>query len=259
LFSDGLKDIDYLVGRAETLRLDVTALTDHDTVAGVRAMAAAGAAAGIRVLTGIEISAFDGQEVHILGYNVDLSGNSPLVGSLQRMREARRERMRRIVANLNGMGFPMTFDEVCARARCSASRSHIAAVMVDKGYVDSVQRAVDLYLGIGRPAFVDFFVLPPAEAVSLVRGSGGVPVLAHPGRMTLAKTEFPGFIARLKDAGLMGIESAYPAHSKEQTKFFRAQARTFGLINTAGSDFHGVEKVLFSYELEKETVRALGL
>jgi len=257
--SDGFRTPTELAARAARLRLDAVSLTDHDTVGGVAEMTAAGAKEGIRVLPGIELSAYGDIEIHILGYNMDLSGGGYFCAKIKEFGQARIQRMRKIIENLNGLGFPLTFEEVAAFAVTSVSRAHIAMLMAQKGYVPSAQDAMDLYLAEGRPAYVAFYRLPPEEAIAAVIKGGGVPVLAHPGRLHMHQTEIISLLNGLRGAGLMGIESGYFAHSKSQVRFFRAEARRLGLINTKGSDFHLHEKLPMDYALDKEAAKVLGI
>jgi len=257
--SDGFRTPSELAVRAAKLKLDAVALTDHDTASGVAEMAEAGKNVGVQVLPGIELSAYSDTEIHILGYNMDLSPNGYFCAKIKEFGQARIERMRKIIENLRGMGFLLDFEEVAAFAVTSVSRAHIAMLMARKGYVPSAQDAMELYLAEGRPAYVAFYRLPPEEAIATVLKGGGVPVLAHPGRLHMRQTEISLLLNGLRDAGLAGIESGYFAHANSQVRFFRSEARRLGLINTKGSDFHLNEKQPMDYIIDKKTAEVLGI
>jgi hypothetical protein len=121
-------------------------------------------------------------------------------------------------------------------------RPHIAQVLLRKGYVKSVADAFDRYLAEGGPAYVPRALPSPKEAIALIRRIGGIPVLAHPVYTARLKEPFEHVCATLKSLGLMGVESIYSSHSRQQTDRFRSVAREHQLLVTGGSDFHGDSK-----------------
>ncbi len=213
-------------------------ITDHDTVAGV-AEAKASAAGRIRVVPGVEINTEaqvdeEWREVHVLGYLVDVASPA-LQDELQRLRVARLERARRIVDKLATLNLAVSF----ARVREIAGggplgRPHIAQAMVEAGLAGSVLQAFQLYLGLGKPAYVERYKLSPEDAVRLIHAAGGVAVLAHPGLIG-----DDAIIAPLVAVGLDGLEARYPEHGRREAKRYAALARRHELVVTGGSDAHG--------------------
>jgi 3',5'-nucleoside bisphosphate phosphatase len=237
--SDGLFPPGEVVRIAKEAGLRAIAITDHDTVGGVAHARAAAANFGIELVPGVEISTLaEGQDVHVLGYFVDTEQKWFLqrLQSLQYMRE---ERNRQIIEKLNKMGIAITWEEVQAKKRDASpernvGRPHIAEVLVDKGVVHSMDEAFDRYLGKDGAAYVTTKRMTPFEAIDLIKEAGGVPVLAHPGLY-----ENDALVEEIIAHGLVGLEVYHPDHDRERTERYRLMAERYGLIVTAGSDFHG--------------------
>lgn len=214
------------------------AVTDHDTLAGVAEAVAAGRAAGVRVVPGVELSVrAPSGSMHLLGYFGDASPE-PLAGTLAGLRELRRERARRMVALLDGLGAPISFDEVAARAGGAIGRPHLADALVTAGHVADRQEAFERYLADGGPAWVPHEGLEPREAIRLVADSGGAAALAHPATLRMAPRELGAFVHRLAGWGLRGVEVHRPEHAPERRDQLTGIARRLGLVATGGSDFH---------------------
>lgn len=234
--SDGLLAPIDLVDAAHAAGLAAIALTDHDTTAGIAAATVAGERVGLKVIPGVELSArYLRHEAHILGYFIDPASQA-LQHELSRYREVRLARMERMVEKLATIGKPVDLARVREIAGAGAvGRPHLAAAMVEAGYVDGMRMAFDRYLGHGRPAYVPKPDLAPAEAIAVIRAAGGVPVLAHP----FSTGDPAGVLPGLRDLGLMGMEVWYGEYSPEQRGELHALATGLGLIPTGGSDFHG--------------------
>jgi predicted metal-dependent phosphoesterase TrpH len=232
--SDGAASPAELAQRASAAGLVAIALTDHDTIDGVAAARAAGVAAGVDVIAGIELSANEGdQEVHLLGLH--LSDVGPIASMLDELRLSRRRRAHAIVEVLRAAGVPVTLDAVLAEAGTGAvGRPHVARALIAGGWVRDQREAFDRYLGAGRPANVAKQRLSVAEAIQMVHAAGGVAVFAHPGRDgTRARLE------ALQSAGLDGVEVRHPSHSAEDVARLGALADHLGLLPSGGSDWHG--------------------
>lgn len=215
--------------------LDLLAITDHDTTAGI---APARLAAGGRlvILPGIELSAEDGgDDVHMLGYDFDPE-DAGLQAALADFRARRDARAREMVERLNSLGVPVAWERVEALAAGgSVGRPHVARAMAETGVVETVREAFDLYLHNGGPAYVARQRLSPEEAIALIHRAGGAAVLAHPGLLA----DWRAMIERLAPARLDGVEVAHPKNNADVRLELRGLAARFGLIMTGGSDFHG--------------------
>jgi predicted metal-dependent phosphoesterase TrpH len=195
---------------------------------------------------GVEISTIsEREEIHLLGYFVDLD-NPELQALLARTREARWERAQKMLARLAQLGLPIEWQRVVEVAGGSGSigRPHVAATLLEAGYVSSWDEAFELWIGRDRPAYVERYKLSPEEAIQLVRRSGGLPVLAHPyiyNRKGECKAglELSRWLPRLREAGLEGIEVYYPNYPRRVCQRLLALAIRHDLLITGGSDFHG--------------------
>ena len=242
--SDGSLSPKKLVTEAKAAALRAIALTDHDTTEGVDEALAAGAAMGLEVIPGIEISAdhYPGS-MHILGLFID-HHHSGLDEQLQILKQARADRNPQIIAKLQKFGLAITMAEVLAVAGGGqVGRPHIAQILVNKGYVASFQEAFDRYLGNHAPAYVNKFRFSPQKAIAMITAAGGVAALAHP--FTLEYTSsghLKTILQQLRDWGLTAIEVFYPEHSLERQESYKKLARELGLLMTGGSDYHGVIK-----------------
>lgn len=229
----------------------VFSVTDHDTLS---AYGRFDAPAAVRVVTGIEINTtWNDVEVHVLGYRLPL-GDSPLREVLERNRAARRTRVGRIVQQLRDAGHDITLEHVHAEARHGASlgRPHVGKALIRLGIAPDIETAFRSFLRRGGPGYVPSTHITPHEAVEVILQSGGVPVLAHPGRL-----KDYGIIGELAERGLRGLEVFYPTHEPMQTQYFRDQARRYGLVMTAGSDFHDIRyhKRGVGFEVEEADIR----
>ena len=237
--SDGSHDPSALVEIAAARGVGILAVTDHDTMAGVAEAIAAGNAAGVRVIPGIELSIkVPHGSMHLLGYFNDPAPD-PLSGLIAGFGETRTERARDMVDRLNGMGVAVDWDDVLAGAAgAPLGRPHIAEALVRAGHVSDRKEAFDRFLGDGRPAYVGSDGLGVEEGIQLVIDSGGAAVLAHPETLKLDDAHLDPFVGRLKQVGLAGIEVHRPEHTADQFARFRALARKYTLIASGGSDYH---------------------
>lgn len=241
--SDGSFTPEELVCLAKQQGVTTLAVTDHDTIAGLPQALAEGERAGVEIIPGIEISCLYGMaELHILGYFI--SPDDPhLAPALIQYQASREERNPRIVQRLQDLGCDVTYAEIKAAAgSATVGRPHIAQALVRKGYVASIAEAFDRYLADGAPAYIPRLLPSPAEAIGLIRKTGGIPVLAHPAYTSRLKEPFEQVCATLKGFGLLGIEALYSSHSRQQTDRYRSISQNQGLLVTGGSDFHGETK-----------------
>ncbi len=242
--SDGTDSPADVVAGAARAGLGAMALTDHDTLEGLDEAAAAANTHGIRLIPGVELSCqWDGGAMHLVVLFLE-SAEGPLQDRLAGLRAARDVRNARMVELLAGMGIDITLDEVTEEAGSgTVGRPHVAAVMIRKNVVPDIPSAFDRYLAAGRPAYVGRERLTPAEAISLARASGGVPVLAHP--LTLGRTldsELRTAFRDLAEIGLIGVEVEVATYDPVDRKALRRIALDVGLLPSGGSDYHGAYK-----------------
>jgi len=232
--SDGARAPADVVKAGKAAGLAALALTDHDTLAGVADAREAGTQLGMRVVTGVELSAVEGDvETHILGLH--LSDLAELEHRLVGLREMRVNRAARIVERLNALGIAVTFESVLQHAAGGAvGRPHVARALIAGGWATDFREAFERYLGNGKTAFVAKDKLPMSEAIGLIHRAGGLAILAHPGSLATRER-----VAALAAAGLDGLEILHPSHSFEDAQRLDALATEFDLVRSGGSDWHG--------------------
>ena len=271
LASDGTdrpRDLPRLAAAAEPAPgLATLALTDHDTLDGLDAAAEAAAELGLRFLPGIELSVDPGPvtrsaeaagraTLHLLGYGVDRS-DAGLQALCRGLREARNQRTPAILERLAAQGVRVSEEDVRRAAHADGredpviGRAHIAAALVERGYVRSVHQAFRTYLGSGGSAFVRRDALPPEAAVEAVHQAGGLVALAHPVQLRLPPDELEHTVAVLADLGLDALEVVHPDHTAADVERLQRFADRLGLLPTGGSDYHGSAK---SHRLNQQQV-----
>jgi predicted metal-dependent phosphoesterase TrpH len=240
--SDGDLSPVELIAAAASRGLSAIALTDHDTIKGLKSAEETAAAYSIRFIPGIELEiAWPASmgDFHLLG--LGLTRPSPAfltaVDSLAQSREARN---REILKRLHAQGIHADYEEVRAfSGGGSIGRPHFASLLVSRGLVKNHEQAFTRYLGRGKPLFVPKRALTFDQAAALIKESGGIAVLAHPMSLYIAWGRLPGFIQGLKDRGLDGLEAWHPTAKPRSCKRLEALGRSLGLCVTEGSDFHG--------------------
>ncbi|MEU5256868.1 PHP domain-containing protein [Streptomyces longwoodensis] len=243
--SDGTDSPAELVRNASAAGLDVVALTDHDTTRG-HAEAIAALPAGLTLVTGAELSCrLDGVSMHLLAYLFDPE-ESALLAERELVRDDRVPRARGMVAKLNELGVPVTWEQVARIAGDgSVGRPHAASALVELGVVPTVSDAfTEEWLADGGRAYVAKHETDPFEAVRLVKGAGGVAVFAHPGASKRGRTVPESAIAELAAAGLDGIEVDHLDHDADTRARLRGLAADLGLLVTGSSDYHGSRKTV---------------
>ncbi len=243
--SDGtLSPVD-LVTHAWHAGVPGLALTDHDTLAGIARARARAAELGLAFVSGVELSTGRAPlpDVHILAYCVESQHNQPLLQACDEMRAARRERAAEMVRQLEAAGAVITLESVLAHAgQAPVGRPHVARALVQAGCATGIKDAFQRWLVPGAPGYAPKQQPDPVDAVRLVRASGGVPVLAHPGTLHLSEAELERFLRQLLEAGLAGIEGYWARHDPATVHTCERLASRLGLVVTGGSDFHGENK-----------------
>ena len=244
VYSDGTDTPGELVRKAKEAGLCAVALTDHDSFAGLGEFRVSGGKYGVETVDGIEISTQMGEvEAHVLGYCLDFQ--NPLMDAfLASQEESRREKNAKTLLRLRELGFDITESDF-SDSKGTITRGSIAGVMHKKGYIGVRQEAFDKYLGEGRPAFIDRVRIEAGDAVMLILGCGGIPVLAHPYLYAIDDDTLAAEVKRLATLGLRGIEALYPeGHTEGREALCRFLAERYGLLITGGSDYHGDNKTV---------------
>ncbi|WIY83768.1 PHP domain-containing protein [Propionimicrobium sp. PCR01-08-3] len=259
--SDGTDSPTRLVLNAQRAGLDVVALTDHDTLAGLDEAREAGRRIGVRVVPGVELSArLHGGDVHLLGYG-PRRDNEEFNAELNRLRSGRRDRLPKMLAKLADLGMPLTVEDVRAQvkdAETSLGRPHVADAMVAKGYVANRDEAFAKYLDSSAPAYVSRPTIELAAGIDLLHRAGAAAVIAHPGIRGMDDYLTGDDVKQMAiEHGLDGIEVDYPLHDAETRELYHRLGERLGLVRTGSSDYHGAGKI--DHDLGCETTRESAL
>ncbi|MBE7028989.1 MAG: PHP domain-containing protein [Ruminococcaceae bacterium] len=237
--SDGSFTPKEIIAHADEIGLYAVALTDHDNIDGILEAKKEALKRDIIFIPGIEISCDFSSELHIVGLNIDCESEK-LVNLTNKFKEDRKKRNINTIKRLNDAGIDINLEEAKKYSTGNAlGRAHIAKVMVDKGYASSVKDAFKKYLGKGKVGYSNEFRISYKDAISVIKESGGVAILAHCHYLNMNEDEFIEFIKELKSYGLNGLEGYYTEYTKEQSDFYISVCKKLDLIISGGSDFHG--------------------
>ncbi len=237
--SDGSDSPEALARLGRKRGVTVMALTDHDTMSGVKPFLAMSRKLGIRALSGVEISAEYPRTLHILGYNCD-PDDKDFQDVLSTIQKHRDERNLAILERLNTLGIDITLEDVQKEAGPGViGRPHFAYAMIRRGIVHDMQTAFTEYLGRAGKAYVRKVSLSPGETIRAIDRAGGVSVLAHPIQTCPDIRKLAEVVRWLKSMGLWGIECYSGHHNQDQVDTYKSLAAAYGLEITAGSDYHG--------------------
>jgi predicted metal-dependent phosphoesterase TrpH len=256
--SDGDLPPAHVVALAAAAGVELLALSDHDTVAGVDEAIEAARSHGIALVPAVEISAPDGAhpDIHVLGYGID-HHDPALLERLEAYRADRDGRADRMIANLRELGWELDESHIEKRTAQGkpVGRPHIAAAvfahpenqdrLADEGHEDPPSVLVD-YLIEGAPAFAGRTLPSVEEAIGVIHAAGGVAVWAHPFWDLDRIDEALATLNAFADAGLDGVEAFYATHGEEETHVLYDAATSRGLLTTGSADFHGPEHERFN-------------
>ena len=253
-YSDGTLSPEELMDWAVSQQLDQIALTDHDGIGGIPEAREAAMKRGIDFIPGIEFSAEDedGSTMHILGYHID-GENKELNQAIFEIRENRRERNDRLFQGLKEMGYPLEWEDFDKKGdRNYLGKPDFARAMLKKGYIREFREAFEPGKLLGSPEIrkIRKKKIKAREAIRLILDAGGIPVLAHPMKVSGLKTgetvetqeymeALEKLVIKLKSYGLKGLECLYPEHTPEETEALIGIAEKYKLHITSGSDYHG--------------------
>jgi 3',5'-nucleoside bisphosphate phosphatase len=238
--SDGALAPAAVAARAKAGGVDVWALTDHDEIDGIPEARAAAKALGMTYVTGVEISVtWAARTVHIVGLHFDET-NQDLVHGLANTRSGRERRAHEMAAQLAQVGIPNAFEGALKHVGNPdlISRTHFARYIIEIGICKDVAEVFGNYLIEGKPGFIPHRWATLKDAVSWIRGAGGIAVVAHPGRYDFSDLEQDVFFTEFKRWGGTGVEVVTGSHTEEEYSRFAAVAKNYGLLASRGSDFH---------------------
>lgn len=243
VFSDGTYTPAQLIAEAERIGLSAVALTDHNTVAGLPDFVTAGEGSSVKAVPGCEFSTdYNGVELHILGLWIRPEHYQTVTELLEKAQREKEESNRNLVAALNAAGYAIDYEKVAARSQGSVNRAHIAAELMEAGYISSIQEAFQSLLTKKRGFYKPPQRIGAFDCIRFIKSIGAKAVLAHPFLNLKEESALRSFLPEAVEAGLDGMEVAYSKFTPVQTALAQQIASDFGLAFSGGSDFHGVNK-----------------
>lgn len=236
--SDGLLPAGEMVRLAAEKGMGLIAITDHDSIGGVSDALSESKQHGLTIISGIELSAGQGEEIHLLGYGFN-PDSSELRVFLDGQLAHRQDRMLAILTRLRAMGIEIDPEEIRSRGTRFLGRMNLADAMVRHGVVQSTAEAFARYLDVGRPAYVPRVRVGVSEGIEVLCAMGAVVSLAHPGRLRMTLHSLRMVLPEWIEAGLCGLEAYHSSHSEAVCRQLDQLARRNGLLVTGGSDCHG--------------------
>jgi len=223
------------------LHLEALAISDHDTLAGYDRALPRAREKGLDLVCGIELSTkFHGKTVHLLGYFLQEPPTDGFRAWLAEMQATRRDRNLRMAERLRSLGIDVRIEEVERKGRSLAGRPHFAKLMLEKGYVSTIQQAFDDYLDESAKGYVDRQEPDMKLAIERIAAASGISSIEHPVRMGYRDpVKMRALVAELRDAGLTALEVYHSDHRPADVAQYLELAREFDLGVTGGSDFHG--------------------
>lgn len=241
-FSDGTDSPRQLIEQARALGLKAIALCDHNTVAGLPSFVEAAQGSGVEAVPGCEFSTdYQGTELHILGLFLRPE-HYPVVSQLLEDAQRRKEESSRaLVAALKEAGYALDYEKICRRSSGQINRAHVAAELMEQGYVSSIQEAFKDLLTKRRGFYHPPERIGAYDCIRFIKSLGAVAVLAHP-FLNLEAQQLRQFLPQAVEAGLDGMEVYYAKYKPETTRIAVEMAREFSLLPSGGSDYHGENK-----------------
>lgn len=261
LYSDGLLSPEDIVDIALKKKLSSISITDHDTLNSQYIIKYT--FENLDIIPGVELSSkYKNREIHILGYYIDIYDEN-LKSCVNILKNSRLKRLEEIIYRLNKQDVHINIEDFNKYNESSVGRGHVAKILVDKGYSRNYKDAFITYLLEGKCAYVERYKFEYKETIDIIRKSGGIAVLSHPGKF-YNYMEIEQLVKDLKFYGLQGIEVYHPSHSSYQINTFYNLAKKYKLFITGGSDCHGAkgenkDLLLGNYGIDEKLVNKLKL
>lgn len=255
-YSDGTFSPAEILAEAEQLGLSSVALTDHNTVAGLPEFLSAAQDSSVEAIPGVEISTAYGEtELHIVGLFLPADSFDQITALLEEFNRKKETSNLLLIQNLNRAGYILNYEEICRNhSQGTVNRAVIAAAMLEKGYISSINEAFKGPLSKKGGYYIPPERLSAFDAIAFLRSLGAVPVLAHPFLNLKTEPELRRFLEEAIPHGLAAMETMYSSYSPETESMARRIAREFGLKESGGSDFHGQTKPHISLGFGKGTL-----
>ena len=241
--SDGSFTPEELILEAKRVGLSEIAITDHDSISGIKKAAPIAAECDIELIPGVELSTdYNGKEVHVVGLFIDIE-NKYFLRKIKEFKENRDNRNAIMVENLQKEGFSITMEDLMAEnPDCVITRANIARFLYEHGMIPTIQTAFEKYIGDNCKCYVNRFKITPMDGVRLIKEAGGTAILAHPLLYHMSDATLQKMVDEMKEAGLDGIEAIYCTYTPSEERQMKKFAQENHLLISGGSDFHGTTK-----------------
>lgn len=235
-FSDGRFTPKEIVEKAKKKGLSIIAITDHNTIKGAVELKKNLSDCDIEVVQGIELTAYDKEEIHILGYFFNI--NEKVIDDfIDSKKNDYFKIVLKIVKRLMRNGIDISIED--AKSDNGYSISKLENILQEKGYVKNNDEAKEMLLGDNKEEYFKLRRASSKECIEVIKNAGGIAILAHPGKLKIAKEKFIDELNNYILYGIDGIECLHPDHSEEKKEFFISLCEKFNLLVTGGSDYHG--------------------
>ena len=241
--SDGSFTPEELIAEAKRVGLSAIAITDHDSISGIKKATLLADELGIELIPGVELSTdYNGKEVHVVGLYVN-DEDEYFLTKIKEFKENRDSRNAIMVENLQKEGFAITMEELTAEnPDCVITRANIARFLYEHGMIPTIQTAFEKYIGDNCKCYVNRFKITPMDGVRLIKKAGGTAILAHPLLYHMSDSTLQKMVDKMKESGLDGIEAIYCTYTPAEERQMKQFAKENGLLISGGSDFHGTTK-----------------
>lgn len=241
--SDGSFTPEELILEAKRVGLSAIAITDHDSISGIKKAMPIAQEHSIELIPGVELSTdYNGKEVHVVGLFIDLE-DEYFLAKIKEFKDNRDNRNVIMVENLQKEGFAITIEELTAEnPDCVITRANIARFLFEHGMIPSIQTAFEKYIGDNCKCYVNRFKITPMDAVRLIKKAGGTAILAHPLLYHMSDATLQKLIDEMKESGLDGMEAIYCTYTPSEERQMKKLSKENGLLISGGSDFHGTTK-----------------
>jgi len=254
--SDGIKSPSGLIDFAIEKNVRILAVTDHDTVSGLEEAVNYAVGREIQLIPGIEFSIeYQGGSFHLVGLYIDHE-YKPMIEKTLHLQDVRDKRIYRIIEDLEKHGIEIPVEEVLQESTGGAiGRPHVARVLLKHGYANNINEVFKKYLVKGKPGYVKKERIKLDEAVSLIKGAGGLSIIAHPVSLNYKNiAEFETILKGFIDSGVDGIEAYSSMHKPSEISSFLELAVKYNLIISGGSDYHGDKDEKIGYYLPSKPI-----
>lgn len=254
--SDGIKTPTELIDFALSRDVRVLAVTDHDTISGLEEAVNYASNKEFTLIPGIEFSIdYQGGSFHLVGLYID-HNYAPIIEKTLHLQDVRDKRIYRIIDDLEKHGIEVPVEDVLSESAGGAiGRPHVARVLVKHGYANNINEVFKKYLVKGKPGYVKKERIKLEEAISLIKGAGGLSVIAHPVSLNYRDmTEFENILKGFIDSGVDGIEAYSSMHKNSEITAFLELAEKYNLLVSGGSDYHGDKDEKIGYYLPSKPI-----